>query len=826
MKEYLLTASSVYKGYWQDRRTRTEYTNASPTAWSHTYSEHEDNTNNEIKYSLSRTETPVTEKVKSVVEVEKRYRIAATFDLTGIDTTKVQSVKLRMKLTNRNSKSPLGYRVSACESSSKLTNGATLGDIDLGYPAVPYEHDVTLTGLSPTGWYLLFNGSSTPYAQSEDLTFDTANIVLVVTTDEEGGLTYKTSKVTLAAGTYTAYFPNGEEHPMAMLLDPTGAGDSTYYALDDRQKITFTIDAENDVWVSTTSDLITKVMIVKGTDTTEEFIPYGESASTTYIEAFVADEVEGYVPTTGINGHYEYDELNADGTNTPGSEDNPGWWVAPEKYDDRNLLNPKQINTFTSDGIHDTYYLNQNNCTVNKVEQLLKTKCSNVNGHDVPDLNGTYYAEVWIDTPAAYYTVTQADDETEGVFATSIEFSTMPDASDKVNIRVTFTPQSTSTTFAVGRDRAYIEKSTIVTRFGYFNNNRFWFAGNPNYKNMDFMSGVDDPTYFPANGWTKIGSDMTAIQGYLHYGTELAVIKEDNNQDSTIYMRSAILTDDNDILFPVQQGAQGQGAISKYCLKTLKDEPLFLSKDGVFAIVGTATSNERTVPNRSFFIDKVLKPEASSDLVAETYKDYYIIANPVTGHCWVADARYQSLPPGTNDRQRIYEWFPWDNIPARVLFATDDYLFFGTQDGRLCVFNTDWDNPKRWSDGAEFINGSTKWHKWHPYDNGYEIHAHYVTKRDHLSTLDFKKTMLNDGGVIILRPHEQSSASITVTTDKGSWFVEQIFTDSDEPSVVIPIRKRFKNFDSIGTRIENNAIREGLSILGLQYRYAITTNRR
>jgi hypothetical protein len=63
-------------------------------------------------------------------------------------------------------------------------------------------------------------------------------------------------------------------------------------------------------------------------------------------------------------------------------------------------------------------------------------------------------------------------------------------------------------------------------------------------------------------------------------------------------------------------------------------------------------------------------------------------------------------------------------------------------------------------------------------------------------------------------------------TDKGAWFIDHIQTDSDDPSVVVPIRKRFKNFDWIQTRIENKEIREGLAILGLQYRYVITTNRR
>lgn len=677
----------------------------------------------------------------------------------------------------------------------------------------------------------------------------------------------------------------------------------------------------------------------------------GQSVKLEYIDSVYAEVVEGYIPTTGINGHYEYLEpqtetttgtdivakstvtlgngessaefaavesiegkrifvsviLNSSsiangllvevaegetafdvgylhltyssGTITvtsnavplqngdkvtlyiknedeevtvagePGSETNPGEWKKPEADEDRNLLQTKQINTFAADGIHKAYYLNTNACDVNKVELLLWTRCKAVEGEDVPTQEnidhidaGTYdgiyyyYKYIWTEVAAndATYgwTARDADSTTpiqnEISYTTRIAFNKAPEAHKEgtPNIRVTFEPRKHNSAWAIAKDRGYIEKCTVMTRFGYFNNNRVWLAGNPEHRNMDFMSAVDDPTYFPNTGWTKVGSDLTAIQGYLHYGTELAIIKEDNNQDATVYMRSAILTEDNNIIFPVQQGAQGVGAVSKWCLKTLKDEPLFLAKEGVYAIQGTNASQERTIPNRSFYIDKKLKPEIEPSCVAEVFKDYYFVCNPSTGHVFVADARYQGLPPGTNDRQRVYEWYVWDNIPARVLFATDDYLFFGTIDGRLCAFNFDWDNPKRFTDGAEFVDGSTILHKWHPYDGGYEIKAYYVTKRDHLDALDFKKTMLNDGGVIALRPHEQSSAAITVTTDKGSWFVDQVFTDSDEPSVVIPIRHRFKNFDSIETRIENNGIREGLSILGLQYRYVVTTNRR
>jgi hypothetical protein len=341
---------------------------------------------------------------------------------------------------------------------------------------------------------------------------------------------------------------------------------------------------------------------------------------------------------------------------------------------------------------------------------------------------------------------------------------------------------------------------------------------------MDFMSGVDDPSYFPDDGWTRIGSDMTAIQGYLHYGTELAIIKEDNNQDATIYMRSAILTDDNDVLFPVQQGAQGVGAISQWTLKTLNDEPLFLAKEGVYAIQGTDASQERNVPNRSAYIDSMLRNETGKEFCAETFNGYYFLCNPTTNHCFVADSRYRGEKDTVTYRQ--YEWYLWDNVPARVMLALDDRLLFGTSDGRLCMFNFDWNDMKKYRDGLEFVEGSTNLEGSNPYGGGEAINAYYVTKRDHLGVLDFKKTMLNDGCVITLVPHEKSSASISVKTDKGERFVDDIQTDSQEPSVVVPVRCRVKNFESIETRIENTKTDEGLAVTSLQYRYAITTNRR
>jgi hypothetical protein len=387
------------------------------------------------------------------------------------------------------------------------------------------------------------------------------------------------------------------------------------------------------------------------------------------------------------------------------------------------------------------------------------------------------------------------------------------------NIRVTFISKKHASDWAVNKDRGYIRKCTVVAKYGYFNDNRFFLAGNPEHKNMDFASGVDDPTYFPSDGWTKIGSDATAIMGYLHYGDSLAIIKEDNERDATVYMRTASLTDDGDIIFPVQQGQQGFGAISKHAICSLRDDPMFLAKEGVYAIEGTDTSQERNVVNRSFYIDSKLKMEATNDAVACEWGDYMLLCMPSIGKCYVADARSVDGKDGSY----IYNWYVWNNIPATIMRVVGDRLYFGTHDGRLCVFNTDWEGIDKYSDGAVYDSSSSS---AIPYKDGVKIRAFYTTKRDHLGAVDYKKTMLNDGGVILLVPYEQSSAQISVKTEKGEWFVDDIQTDSDEPSVVIPIKKRMKYFDSIQTTVENDRINEGLAILGIQYRYAITTNRR
>ena len=106
------------------------------------------------------------------------------------------------------------------------------------------------------------------------------------------------------------------------------------------------------------------------------------------------------------------------------------------------------------------------------------------------------------------------------------------------------------------------------------------------------------------------------------------------------------MEDDGTVIFPIQQGIKGVGAISKYAFATLRDDPLFLAREGVFAIASTSVQLERTVQDRSYFVNPVLTTEAGlSEAVAAVWNGYYILC--VNGRAYVADSRKRTAQSGT-----------------------------------------------------------------------------------------------------------------------------------------------------------------------------------
>ena len=64
---------------------------------------------------------------------------------------------------------------------------------------------------------------------------------------------------------------------------------------------------------------------------------------------------------------------------------------------------------------------------------------------------------------------------------------------------------------------------------------------------------------------------------------------------------------------------------------------------------------------------------------------YYLAVNH---HVYVTDSRYLSYPKHARTEQYQYEWWYWDNIPVRVFFSWNNILYFGTESGEICKFNS------------------------------------------------------------------------------------------------------------------------------------------
>jgi hypothetical protein len=311
-----------------------------------------------------------------------------------------------------------------------------------------------------------------------------------------------------------------------------------------------------------------------------------------------------------------------------------------------NLLSPKRINNFSGDGVSTVFYLDT--IDIDSVDEV-KTGTSIFAG----EITGGEELTVTED-----YTV----DLTNG----TITFGTAPD--DAVgNITVTFSKEVIN-----GIDK--INECTIANVFGGNNDTRVFLSGNSDYRNVDWHSGLYDPTYFPETGFSYIGSDNTEIMGYVNQFNTQIPIKAGNTQDKTAYLRTYSGIDSyGNPQFNLEDGAVGIGCYSKRSFGYLQGEPIFYSSGGIVGMTGTNVDNQRLIQDRSIMINTKLNAEAGrDDSFALVFEDkYYLFVNE---HCYVADARNRF----TDDLGQVqYEWLYWNNVPATAGVVYNGYMYIG-----------------------------------------------------------------------------------------------------------------------------------------------------
>jgi hypothetical protein len=369
-----------------------------------------------------------------------------------------------------------------------------------------------------------------------------------------------------------------------------------------------------------------------------------------------------------------------------------------------------------------------------------------------------------------------------------------------------------------------INRCRIVSSYGLSGDDRLVLSGNPDFPNWDWISGFNEPTYFPDRGYAVLGSEDTAILGYARVGSYQAVVKSDNGQEPTVYLRSGTLNDEGRAMFTTQAAMSGVGAVAAGSFASLLDDPLFLSGTGVYGISISDMSGSRVTQNRSYFLNPKLTEEAGlKEAEGIAWKGMYLLATPA-GHVYVLDARQEKSYRSAAMADFVYEAYYWENVPARVWMKLeqdeDEWLYFGTEDGRVCKINSDI-VARRYN------------------DDGAPIGAVWATKYDDDGTPSYYKTLLKRGCCVTLKPMSRSSGTVYLRTDRSGgeeqavaqdtmdifdWedidFSRFTFNSDDGPQEIF-FQKKIKNYKRLQIIIRNAEADEGFGVYQITKHYVV-----
>lgn len=344
-------------------------------------------------------------------------------------------------------------------------------------------------------------------------------------------------------------------------------------------------------------------------------------------------------------------------------------------YEAINAIQPRRKNSFLGTAGTLTYQLD----TTGIDAVVAETYSWGTGG--LPTDTGKVTAQI-LQANGTYTTITEGAGLTVNRSTGVVTFSTAPSVTPitgQDNVIIQFYKKK-----VVAGDPAYnISRSTVFSSFGLNGSDDYIFLGNskdrPNY---DYYGRSVD-MYFPDTAYTKFGSSQSKIMGYSRMGEYMVVHKDSEAEEKTIYLRSATLDTDNEIIFPVKIGISGVGAISKRSFQSFHGEPVFLSNEGVMSLVSNNVTDVKSAQNRGFYINNRLLTETGlADAVSIIYDNKYMIF--VNGKVYVADPRYKGSERDSYSESYQFEWYYWSGIDAKQVFEYEGTLYFGTSDGKLC----------------------------------------------------------------------------------------------------------------------------------------------
>ncbi len=193
---------------------------------------------------------------------------------------------------------------------------------------------------------------------------------------------------------------------------------------------------------------------------------------------------------------------------------------------------------------------------------------------------------------------------------------------------------------------------------------RIFFSGNSQLPSTVFytardLSGKTNPAYVGIYNYFCAGDGIASVTALLPTGAYLAVLTgKGNGNGSVTYYRGA---DTNRNLVPRiyvmddRISAPACGGVAT----VLRDDPVFLSSEGLEAISREALNTERSLKHRSSLIDPALCAHDPREALHAVFDGYLVLLFP-DGEAFLADSRRSAR----TYRGQEYEWYHLLDIGA------------------------------------------------------------------------------------------------------------------------------------------------------------------
>ena len=432
-----------------------------------------------------------------------------------------------------------------------------------------------------------------------------------------------------------------------------------------------------------------------------------------------------------------------------------------------------------------------------------------------------YSTGEWVEQAEGTYTVNYA----EG----TVTFGTAPGAVQSGEDNVSITACRTVERYV---DR--INHCTFGILYGVNGaQDRLFVSGNPDYKNYDWFSQKDDPTYFADTSYSYLGTSASAIVGYSVISNYLATHKDKYERDQNIILREGDMID-SEPSFRIINTLQGAGAVAPYSFAYLSTEPIFLTEQGVFAVTAQDITGEKYAQDRSFFLNgALLKEENLQDAYACVFNDMYWLC--LNDKAYILDG-LQAIRTDRSDpyATRQYAGFYRENLPARVMWEDGGRLFFGTEDGKVCRFFND-----KYANSSYNDNGVPIIASWETPDINGQVFFKNKTLRHIAIKLDSSiatsvKIYVLDRGLYNFVKEDDTIRELWehVNTDTTSAlyfsFANLIFSrlsfSTDQTQHTLPTKVRVKKVDKFRVKFVNDALNEPFAIFNVGFEYIERNN--